>query len=158
MVGSQGDCVHTLPILTGDCVHTVFTLTYTAVVGSQSDCVWIQVPKLYAPIFSGLVSERLINPRPASIFKLQFMQDVGGGASFWPLSNILSGVPYDVLTARNGLLRASFGNLCALILCYTQTCLMYTQICLRRTVWIQIPSGMKHIHVCTFENFRSFQS
>ena len=70
VVGSQGDCVHTLPILTGDCVHTVFTLTYTAVVGSQSDCIWIQVSKLYAPIFSGLVSERLINPLPASIFKL----------------------------------------------------------------------------------------
>ena len=111
------------------------------------------------PTFLVALFPRLINPLPASIFKLQLMQDVGGGESFWPLSNILSGVPYDVLTARNGLLRASFGDLCALILCYTQTCFMYTQICLRRTVCIQIPSGTKHIHVCcTFENFRSFQS
>ena len=43
-------------------------LTYTAVVGSQSDCMWMQVPKLYAHIFSGLVSERLINPLPAINF------------------------------------------------------------------------------------------
>ena len=57
-------------------------LTYTAVVGRQSECIWIQVPKLYARIFSGLVSERLINPLPASILKLQLMQDVGVGSPF----------------------------------------------------------------------------